>query len=517
MDPGKVHYNYCEGLATTPWPAKTRVLVTGANGYIAQRLIPELVFRGYFVRCMVRTKYSPFILDHPNIEVVYADCFDREQLRPALKDIDFAYYLIHSMRAGKEEFEAMDKLAAQNFAEEATSAGIKKIIYLGELGEIDSRLSTYLKSRIEVGEILSLGSVPVVCLHAGPIIGTGSASYELLKSMVLYNRWIPLMEEFKSHCQSVAIRDVIKYLVGIMEVRESENRAYHIGGSDVLAFKEMILRFAKIMNKKILFFDVFWIPLPHNLLSKAYAYWLHMFTAVPANIISILLDYLKTDVVCANDDIKKILTFEPIGLDASIRLALEREKKSQVYSHWTDVSPEKMRDLLPIYEYESANFIIEERSIDIPVSPDKVFPLITRIGGAHGWLQGNFLWRIRGLIDRLFGGVGLQRGRRDPKDLRVGDSLDFWRVEKLELNRELLLRGELISPGLSWLQFLLDQGENQSTRLTLKAHFIPKPFWGQLYWFLLSKFHAYIFTGMLKHIHKRASGEIEQAPAVKDV
>ena len=505
MDPEKVHYNYCDELTTTPLAPNTKVLVTGANGYVSQRLIPELVHRGYFVRCMLRTKNTPFLLDHPRIEVVYADCLVKEQLRPVLQDIEIAYYLIHSMRAKRSEFAEMDKMMAQNFVEEAEEAGIKKIIYLGGLGETNVLLSRHLQSRMEVGEILSESSIPVIRLHAAIIIGTGSTSYELLKSLVMHNRWIPFMVEFNNLCQCIAIRDVIKYLVGIMEFRSNVSRVYHIGGKDVFPYKDVILNFAKIAKRDVRFFDVFWVPLPISVSCRIFACWLHLFTSLPVNIISLLLNSLKSDVVCLNNDIRNILPFEPLSFEIAVKRALERERKSQVFSHWSDVPPDSMRDLLPLYEYESASFVVEEHSIDIPANSNIVFQSITQIGGKHGWLQGNFLWRIRGFIDRLFGGIGLQRGRRDPDQLREGDSLDFWRVEKLEPNKELLLRAELISPGLSWLQFLLDPGTNRSTKLTLKAHFIPDPFWGQIYWFLMSKFHTYIFKGMLAHFRQSAT------------
>ena len=504
MDPSRIHYNYCEALTTTPWPPNNKVLVTGANGYVGQRLIPELLYRGYWVRCMVRTKHTPFLLEHPRIEVVYADCLVKEQLRPVLEGIEFAYYLIHCMRAKSSDFSDLDRKAAQCFMDTAEEAGVKKVIYLGGLGETNVRLSRHLQSRIEVGEVLSNSSIPVIRLHAAIIIGTGSTSYELLKSLVKHNHWIPFMVEFNNLCQPIAIRDVIKYLVGIMEVRSSKSRVYQIGGKEVLAYKDMITSFARILNRKIRLFDVFWVPLPVSVSCRIYAFWLHLFTSAPINTISLLLDSLKTDVVCLNDDIRKILPFETIGFDAAIRRALEREKKSQVFSHWTDVPPHTMRDLLPLCEYESANFKIEEYSIEIPTNSKNLFQLITQVGGTHGWMQGNFLWKVRGLVDRLFGGVGLQRGRRDPVCLRVGDSLDFWRVEKLDPGKELLLRGELISPGLSWLQFLLNTRTNHSTQLTLKAHFIPKPFFGQIYWSLMSKFHSYIFNGMLAHLYQRA-------------
>ena len=505
MDPQQVNYNYCKGLTTTPLPPNTRVLVTGANGYVAQRLIPELVERGYYVRCMVQNKYVPFVLKHPRIELVYADCLNKDELEPALQDIEIAYYLIHSMKAKKSQFAEKDKTLAQNFVNVAEKCAVKKIIYLGGLGETDSRLSSHLKSRKEVGEILSNSSITVICLRAAIIIGTGSISYELLKSMVLNNRWIPFLKDFNNLCQCIAIRDVIKYLVGVMETPDLETREYHIGGKDVLAYKDMILRMASILDKKVKLFDVFWFPLPVSVSCKIYAFWLHFFVSVPVNIISLLLDSLKCDVVCHNHDIVKIIPFEPLGFDSAVKFAVEREKKSQVFSHWAEVPPDKMKDLMPLCEYESAKFFVEEHSIEISASPSQVFKLVIQIGGEQGWSQGNNLWRIRGSIDRLFGGVGLQRGRRDPAHLRVGDSLDFWRVEKLEPDKELLLRAELISPGLSWLQFQLEPVSNQSTKLTLKAHFIPKPFWGQLYWFFMSKFHTYIFTGMLAHFHQEAS------------
>lgn len=505
MDPEKVNYHYCDDLATSPLPSGAKVLVTGANGYVARRLIPELVARGYFVRCMLRNKHASFLLDHPRIEVVYADGQNKKELLSALKDIEVAYYLIHSMRAKKSKFALMDKQAAQNFVEAAEECGVKKIIYLGGLGETTARLSPHLRSRMEVGATLSKSRVTVIRLRAAIIIGAGSASYELLKSLVLHNRWIPFLAEFNSLCQPIAIRNVIKYLVGVLELPNLEAGMYHIGGKNVFPYKDLILRFAKILNKKIRFFDVSWVPLPVTWSCRIYAYWLHFFISVPVNIISLLLDSLRTDVVCTNDDIIKVLPFDRLDFNESVERALLKEKKSQVFSHWSDVPPAEMKNLMPLCEYESSEFIVEEQSMEIPASSEKVFQSVIRIGGEHGWFHANALWRIRGFIDRLFGGVGLQRGRRDAAHLRVGDSLDFWRVEKLERNKELLLRAEMISPGLSWLQFELAPGSNHSTQLTIKAHFIPSPpFQGHVYWFFLSKVHDYIFRGMLNHFYREA-------------
>ena len=504
MDPEKVNYHYCDDLPTAPLPANSRILVTGANGYVGHRLIPELIFRGYTVRCMFRRKTIPALLVHPRIEVVYADCHDKNELRTALKDVDYAYYLIHSMRGKNELFRAKDKLAAENFLATAEENGVKRIIYLSGLGETNERLSPHLQSRMEVGSILSSGTIPVICLRAAIILGTGSASYELLKSLVSHNRWIPFLSEFDSKCQPIAVRDVIKYLVGVLEMENLTTREYHIGGKDILSYTELIKRFAKILNKNVRLFEVSWVPLPTKMMCRLYAYWLHLFNSVPINISYLLLNSLKTDVLCTEQDIHGILPFEPLGFETAVEWAQKKEEQSRVFSHWSDVPPERTTDLMPLCEYESADFMIDEHSIDIAAPPETVFPIICRIGGKHGWIAANTLWQIRGAVDRMLGGPGLNRGRRDDNQLREGDSVDFWRVEKMAVNKELLLRAEMISPGLSWLQFLLIPLGTGKTKLILKAHFIPQPFWGNIYWFLMAKFHDYIFKGMLSYFKKEA-------------
>ena len=504
MDPERVNYHYCDDLSTSPLPDVKTVLVTGANGYVARRLIPELLHRGYRVRCMHRKKHSAPILEHLNLEYVYADAMDPKQLREAMEGVDVAYFLLDSMRMIKSKFRQADKLLAKNFREAAEDCGLKRIIYLGGLGETSKVLSRHLQSRIEVGTILSEGSVPVIRLRCAIIIGTGSASYELLKSMILHTRWIPFLSELNSRCQPIAIRDVIKYLVGVLETDGLTTRKYPIGGPDVMTYQEMVQRFASILNRRIRFFNVSWVPLPISVMCRLFAYWLHMFVSVPLNITCLLLESLRTDVVCNNQSIREILPFEPIGFETALKWALQKEINSMVYTHWSDVPPDNMADLMPLCEYESSNFIIEEHSRDIPASSETVFNSVCRIGGPHGWVHGNFLWEIRGFIDRVLGGVGLNRGRRDPNELRVGDSVDFWRVESLKPNRELLLRAELISPGLSWLEFSLQPLDNGHTRLTLRAHFIPMPIWGQMYWTVLSKFHTYIFKGMLEYFLRQS-------------
>ncbi len=518
MDPEKVNYHYCENLPTKPLKPGTRVLVTGANGYVAHRLIPELVERGYTVRCMFRNRNIHPLLKHLRIENVFADCLHREELVPALQGVEYAYYLIHSMRASKSEFVDRDKRAASNFIRAAEEAGVKRILYLGGLGETNERLSPHLKSRMEVGGILSSGSVPVIRLRAAIIIGTGSASYELLKSLVTHNRLIPFLPEFDSKCQPIAIRDVIKYLVGVLETPGLTTRAYHIGCGDVLSYTQLIRRVAKMLGQRVRLFNVSWVPLPTNVMCRLYAYWLHLFNSVPVNIASLLLSSLKTDVVCTENDIRTLLPFETLNFNAAVERAQRKEAQSRVYSHWSDVPPEEMSELLPLCEYNSSEFMIDEHFTDIAVKPEVLFPVVCRIGGKHGWVHANILWEIRGTIDRILGGVGLSRGRRDDNQLRVGDSVDFWRVEKLVPNKELLLRAEMKSPGLSWLQFVLDPVNHGATRLTLRAHFIPQPFWGNVYWMAMGKFHNYIFKGMLEYFEKESANardSLEETPAYR--
>jgi uncharacterized protein YbjT (DUF2867 family) len=496
MDPEKVNYHYCDDLPTSPLSGVKTVLVSGASGYVARRLIPELLFRGYQVRCMLREKSMPQVLSHPNLEYVYADALNRDQLILAMKGIDAAYYLIHSMRMVNRKFRQTDKTAAKNFREAAEENGVKKIIYLGGLGETSKVLSRHLQSRIEVGGILSEGFVPVIRLRVAIIIGTGSTSYELMKSMIQHTRWIPFLPEFNSLCQPIAVRDVIKYLVGVLETDGLTTRKYPLGGPEVMTYQEMVKRCAKILGRRVRFFNVSWVPLPVTLMCRLLAYWLHLFISVPVNITCLLLESLRTDVVCPDDEIRKILPFETVDFETAVKWALEKEKNSMVY--------------------ESSDFIVEEHSKDIPVPAEALFQSVCRIGGSHGWVHANLLWKIRGFIDRVLGGVGLNRGRRDPNHLRVGDSVDFWRVENLTPNRELLLRAELISPGLSWLQFSLKPVEKGHTRLTLRAHFIPDPLWGHVYWTLLSKFHTYIFRGMLNYFYKVSVQSIKTDSLNKD-
>ncbi|MFQ5482017.1 MAG: NAD(P)H-binding protein, partial [Nitrospinaceae bacterium] len=284
MDPEKVNYHYTDDLPTTPLTPGTRVLVTGANGYIGRRLIPELVARGYQVRCMLRNQGMPPLLEHPRIDVVYADGMDKPALAKAMEGVQAAYYLMHSLRLDKRQFQEADKEVARNFVKAADQCGVGRIIYLGGLGETSPDLSEHLKSRMEVGAILSEARCPVIRLRAAIILGAGSASYELVKSLVKNHRWIPFLPEFNSLCQPLAIRDVIKYLVGVLELPDLETGKYPIGGADVLTYKELIQKFARILGRRVRFFNVAWVPVPTPSLCRLFAFWMHFFSPVPVNI-----------------------------------------------------------------------------------------------------------------------------------------------------------------------------------------------------------------------------------------
>ncbi len=369
MNPEKVNYHYCDDLPTSSLPDVKTVLVSGASGYVARRLVPELLFRGYRVRCMLRERGMPQVLTHPNLEYVYADALKKDQLQLAMKGIDVAYYLIHSMRIVNKKFRQTDKTAAKNFREAAEEHGVKKIIYLGGLGETSKVVSRHLESRIEVGTILSEGPIPVIHLRCAIIIGTGSTSYELLKSMIQHTRWIPFLPEFNSRCQPIAIRDVIKYLVGVLETDGTKTKTYPLGGPDVMTYQEMVERFAGILDKRVRFFNVSWVPFPVSMMCRLFAYWLHLFISVPVNITCLLLESLRTDVVCTNEAIRDILPFETVGFETAVKWAVQKEVNSMVYSHWLDTDRVRFGTTVTLEDRESgdelAYTLVGEEEVDV--------------------------------------------------------------------------------------------------------------------------------------------------------
>jgi uncharacterized protein YbjT (DUF2867 family) len=487
----------CHDLPSRPRPDLGTILVTGATGYIGGRLVPELLARGYRVRVMVRAASEECTQRWPGAEVVVADALSTDGLQAALQGIHAAYYLIHSLLLGREEFEAKEILAAENFRRAAEEQGVARIIYLGALGDVRMPLSPHLRSRIQVAQELGCGSVPTTILRAAVIIGSGSASYEILEHLVknlpifLVPRWA------QTKCQPIAIRDVIKYLVGVLETPETCGKSFDIGGQDVLTYKEMLGIFAALLGRKRLF-----VPCPFRNVTF-FAYFTSLLTPVPAPITHGLMEGTSNEVVCQDNDIRQVLPFRPLSYREAIVRAMSREEQDEVRTRWSDAYPPahelamKLHELPGPVRYTSSYSLLTEKTAP------SLFRSICRVGGKEGWFYSNWLWRLRGAIDRILLGVGSSRGRRSSSGLRVGDVVDFWRVEGLKENAMLLLRAEMKLPGKAWLQFNVDQVESWS-RLSVNAYYQPGGLFGRLYWYVCLPFHFLIFRNLIEQIEKRA-------------
>ena len=496
----KAKYHFCRDLPTTPLPEVGTILVTGATGYIGGRLVPELLERGYRVRVMVRG-IAPEITERwPNVEVAVADALDMESLLRALKGVHTAYYLIHSLLLGQQNFESADIEAAINFRQAAETKGLKRIIYLGGLGDVQSQLSTHLKSRITVAQELMRGTVPATFLRAAIIIGSGSASYEIIKHLVRNCPVILVPPWARTKCQPIAIRDVIKYLVGVLEKpEETAGRSFDIGGSDILTYEMMLKILSEIHLKKRLF-----LPFPVKTI-RLYAYAASLLTPVPAAITLCLMESCHNDVICQNDDIRRIIPFQPMPYRESLVRAMSREESDNVATRWSDSYPPahelaiKLNEVLKFPLYRSSYSILTAKKAS------SLFASTTRIGGKEGWFRSNLLWRVRGWCDRILMGVGVSRGRRSSGTLRINDVIDFWRVEDLRENERLLLRAEMKMPGRAWLEFTIAPAAVASQNiLSVNAYFQASGFWGKLYWYMFMPSHVFIFNDLIRQIEKRS-------------
>ncbi len=489
-------------------------LVTGATGYVGARLVPELLKAGYRVRCMTRQagRLSGFGWAG-QVEVAQADALDAGALRCALADADVAYYLIHSLGSGPE-FEATDRAAAQTFAACAREAGVGRIIYLGGLRPGDSpQLSAHLRSRSEVGDILLSSGVPTAVLRAGVIIGSGSASFEMLRYLT---ERLPVMvtpKWVRSRTQPIAIRDVLATLAGCADLPAAVNRAFDIGGPDVLTYADMMRRYAAIagLRPRLL--------LPVSVLSPwLSSHWVGLVTPVPGTLARPLVESLRYDAVAAEHDIASYVPDPPGGLtgfDDAVRLALQRVSAADVASRWTSAAlPGAPSDPLPTDpDWAGGSLYQDVREEEVRAPAGELWRIIEGIGGAHGWYAWPLAWRARGCLDRAIGGTGLRRGRRDPDHLRPGDALDFWRVEAVEPGRLLRLRAEMKLPGLAWLELSASEQDGR-TRYRQRAIFRPRGLPGHLYWYALLPVHAIIFSAMARNIARAAQGQRPQGQPV---
>ncbi|MBU0994648.1 MAG: SDR family oxidoreductase [Proteobacteria bacterium] len=488
---------FCHDMPTLPCPEKGKVLITGATGYIGGRLVPELVARGYDVRVMVR-KISPEQNEKwPDVEIVEADALKKETLDSAMEGIYTAYYLIHSMLLGHRKFESADITAAKNFREASERNKLQRIIYLGGLGDTRSSLSPHLRSRMGVADELLKGRVPVTTLRAAVIIGSGSASYEIIKHLVRNLYVLILPRWVKTRCQPIGIRDVIKYLVGVLETDETKGRSFDIGGPDILTYESLLKASARLNGK-----TKFFIPSPVSNI-RLFSYMVSLMTPVPAPISFCLMEGIVNEVVCKNQDIQKLIPFQPIPHTLALKRALEREILENVSTRWSDAYPRTYTRATKLIDLKLPPRFTSSYSLFSTKNEASLFHSICRIGGDQGWFNSNWMWKLRGLLDRMLLGVGTQRGRKSDALLRINDIIDFWRIENLVQNQLLLLRAEMKLPGKAWLEFSIKK-EFQGNILSVTAYYEPEGRFGVLYWYIFLPFHHYIFNDIIVQIEKKS-------------
>lgn len=469
-----------------------KVLLTGSTGYIGRRLKQKLLDdKTVELKLLVRNKktISPTILD--KVEVIEGDTFNKEALKEALKDVEIAYYLIHSL--SNENYKDLDKISAQNFLDVAEECGVKRIIYLGGLGVKNKDTSEHLLSRIETGEILSSSkSVQTIWLRAGVIIGSGSASFEIIRNLT---EKLPVMTTPKwvdTKAQPIAVNDVLSYLHDSLYLEVRENLIVDIGSAQ-LSYKEMMEKTALALGLKR-----FLIPVPFMSINIS-SYWLNLFTPVPFTIAKALIEGLKSEVVIQNQNARKYFPkLVPMSYEDAVKSAIKEIEENQVISRWNDKG-DGVWEKIGQKEISKAIFIDRKEEDISNIEPSKVYQSFIGIGGKNGWFDFDFLWELRGIIDKLIGGVGLKRGRRSQCDLRISDCLDFWKVVDLKENERLLLYAQMKLPGNAWLEFKI-----QDNKLIQSAYFYPKGVLGRLYWYALVPLHYFVFNNMIKSIVKKA-------------
>lgn len=472
------------------------ILLTGATGYIGGRLLPLLLEQGHAVRCLAR---HPEYLEDRAVgayEVVKADLSDAASLGPALSGMRTAFYLVHSMGAG-DGFAEQDRAAAKNFAQAALAAGVERIIYLGGLGG-DQKLSDHLASRQEVGRILRDSGVPVIELRASIIIGSGSLSFEMVRSLVTR---LPIMTTprwVRSLAQPIAIEDVLAYCLAAVEMEMDGSVIYEIGGPDRVSYADLMREYAKQMGLRR-----YIIPVP--VLSPGLSsLWLGLVTPLYARVGRKLIESVKHDTVVRDDRAMHDFEIRPRGLAQAITRALAKEDQAYARTRWSDATSASGKQQ-SWSEVRLGRRLIDRRRVLVPVSVQEAFLPIERIGGETGWYHAAFLWKLRAAIDVVMGGVGFRRGRANPLTLKAGDALDFWRVEAIEPPSLLRLRAEMKLPGRAWLQFEVDADpESQGAWITQTAMFDPAGLAGLLYWYVIWPVHHWVFGGMLRKIANAA-------------
>lgn len=476
-----------------------RVFLTGSTGYIGGRLAPRLLDSGYIVRCLARSERKlrarPWA-SRERVEVIEGDVENEATLMDALKDCDAAYYLIHSMEASVGEYRTRDTALAEKFGRVCAKAGVKRIIYLGGLGEVGEGLSKHLTSRREVETALASGGVPVTVLRAAMIIGSGSASFEILRYLVerlpvmVTPRWV------STESQPIAVRDVLFYLIEALKVPETVGRTIDIGGPDVLSYADLMREMASALGLRRRLV----IPVP-VLTPRLSSLWIHLVTPLHSSIARPLAEGLRNRVVCRNDEATRLMPHRCLTVREAIHASLEKMSVGSIETSWSDAG------VMPgDPSWAGGTFFVDRREATTTASVAKVWEAVSSLGGEQGYHGADWLWRLRGILDRLVGGPGLRRGRRDAHDLRLGDSLDFWRVSAIDPPHSLELTAEMKLPGIATLSFEIEPiaGENPGTRLIMTARFRPRGLGGIVYWYMVMPLHGIVFSRMLAGLLRAA-------------
>lgn len=480
-----------------PTPPR-RIALTGATGYVGGRLAPLLLDRGYAVRCLVRDPqklHDRGWRDDPRVEVTENDLSGVAELTDQLSGCDAAYYLVHSMEAAGEAYARRDLELAQNFADAAAAAGVRRILYLGGLGETQAGLSEHLRSRREVERVLGSTGVPVTVLRAAIIIGSGSASFEILRYLV--NR-LPIMitpRWVQTECQPIAISDVLHWLTECLATPETTGQVLEIGGPDVVSYRQLMQVAAKELG-----LGRRWIVAVPILTPRLSSAWISLVTPVTYRIARPLADGLRNRVVVTNDATQRLMPHQALTVEEAIKRAVTRLRDDQVPTHWA------VAGVMPgDPAWAGGKEFRDERRIRIDAEPDRVFRAVCRVGGGHGWYWGDILWRIRGWMDQMVGGPGLRRGRRHTEDIQYGEALDFWRVVGVERPRSLRLHAEMKLPGMARLEFEIDPAEGSpGSVLRMTARYWPRGLLGLAYWYAVVPLHHFVFGGMLNGIKRAA-------------
>lgn len=469
-----------------------KILLTGTTGYIGKRLLTELLEKGHEVVCCVRDKnrFDRSQFNGAQFEVIELDFLDSSSLHVIPDDIDVAYYLIHSMSASLDDFDSLEERSAKNFKERLEQTNVEQVIYLSGIAN-EEELSKHLSSRRHVEEVLFSNEYHLTTLRAGIIIGSGSASFEIMRDLVeklpvmVAPRWL------ETRSQPISIRNVLEFLMGVMRYPPAYDTSFDIGGPEILTYKELLLRFAKVRKLKR---RIYTVPV---MTPKLSSYWLYFVTSTSYKLAVNLVDSMKVEVICKENSLDKQLGINLLPYEEAVRLAFDRVVMKNVISSWKDAQSSEVlsKGVSKLVEVPQFGCFVDKRTKKV-TDEENTIERVWAIGGETGWYYANFLWAIRGFLDKIVGGVGLRRGRKHPTEIAAGDALDFWRVLLADKeDKRLLLYAEMKLPGEAWLEFKLRDGQ-----LIQTATFRPLGVWGRLYWYFVLPFHGVIFNGMIKKL-----------------